>query len=500
MLFNSAEYAASSSGSLQITDAGLDGGFYPAPMSGDSSTQPEPETGFYRVVRNGAHLYGMTNGMILSNIVQIPIELGLGTTDEVAGVTFYANGSPLIGASAEGESYAWTLNWDTKMMPNGTYDITAEVSFTALTDSTNTVPVSVTVSNAISFPNYFSRIYGSQMWIYAELIDPVADFQLDMYDENTNYLGSFAGSTSDGVISFLWDLTDGNGFSFDSANFYGVFNVSTTPPTAGGAEPMAGSSVTTVRQTWAREWNWTQNLNNYYVIAYAPLDNSEYTTFRQNLTMLGGGEGTYNGVIHSLSPYNLGAHLSPGNVDQSSAFCLNNGTAKTNLLSYLADWHYRNFYFLGHGSPYAIGGINPNSRISYTDISHSLTNLLPTTRPINYHPYRFVFIDGCSAGAAAFCEAFGIPAQTVNNAFFSNVGVNSRAFLGFKQGKFYPVSKWDWYAMMIGGFYNDWQTGLTVQECVNNAVNGVYNAGQVTMDSSWVIYGAADLRYNTPNP
>jgi len=159
---------------------------------------------------------------------------------------------------------------------------------------------------------------------------------------------------------------------------------------------------------------------------------------------------------------------------------------------------YRNCYFWGHGSPSAIGGINPASVATKYDIQKAAGNFLNTAKPQNFHPYRFVFIDGCSTGKGNFCESFGIPAQTVNNQYFANVGVESRAFLGFKSPKNFSPTQWTWYALMIGGFYADWQSGQnTVQQCVANAVNGVHNYGEVTMDSSWVIYGAPDLQINT---
>ena len=63
------------------------------------------------------------------------------------------------------------------------------------------------------------------MWVYAETI-PNAAYQLDIYEENNNYLGTFYDyADSGGYVSFLWDLTDGNGHTFDSTNFFGVFTV-----------------------------------------------------------------------------------------------------------------------------------------------------------------------------------------------------------------------------------------------------------------------------------
>ncbi len=476
----------------------------PEPMGGgsgggDEPTQGEqPETGFYRVVRNGVHIFGMTNGMVLSGTVQLPIELSLDTTDAIAGITFYANGLPLIGASAEGDGYHWVMNWDTTMMPNGDFDITAEVDFTTQADVTNSIPVTVTVNNTISFPNYFTRNFGDQMWVYAEIATPSADYQLDLYDENTNYLGTFNGSTSDGIISFTWDLTDGNGHTFDSTNFTGVFTVTSTTMAAGKIRPLAGSSTSTATNFWAKETRWGASWNNYYVVAYGPFDGG-YAASKQLLTMLGGGEGVWGGIIHTLSDYGLGSYLSPGNVDQSTAFALSNGAARTNLLNYLADPRFPNFYFFGHGSASAIGGFDPASNISFYDIKKVLGNFLTSAKPADYHPYRFVFIDGCSAGSGNFCEAFGIPAMTVNTNFFGTAGVNSRAFVGFTNTKNFNPQKWQWYSLMIGGFYEDWiGQQYSIQDCVNRALAGVHNSAQVLMDSSVVIYGAPDMMYGSP--
>ena len=67
----------------------------------DSGTE-DPDPGFYRVVRNDVHLFGFTNGMVLSGTVNVPVEFSVASADQIAGLTFYSNGSPLIGASAQG--------------------------------------------------------------------------------------------------------------------------------------------------------------------------------------------------------------------------------------------------------------------------------------------------------------------------------------------------------------------------------------------------------------
>lgn len=433
----------------------------PQPLSNGndgSNTTAAPGTGFYRVVRDGVHIFGLTNGTVVTGTMQFPIEFALGSTDEIVGVSFYDDSdSPIIGATSDGDGNSWTLTWDTSKSFNGSYNIYAQIDFAA-DDSVASVPISVTVSNIISFPNYFSQIFGSQMWIYAETI-PNAAYELDLYDENTNYLGSFFDSAdSSGVISFLWDLTDGNGNTFTSTNFIGVWTVDTSSSSfqslnqkqvshnfqaaapaqkpigqtakANGVKPNGGTAGASATTTWANEPSWSPG--NSWAIAYSPLAvNDPVTTYRIQNMMVGGPGGEYGGVVSTLGNYGMGAPMSPGNVSQSSAFAMQDGTSKTNFLVYMWQSQYRHLYFFGHGSPSGFG--TDGASINYHEIEIDLGNFMHSQKPALYHPYRFVFIDGCRAGSGNLCEAFGIPAMTVSTNYFGALGIPSRAFLGFKK-------------------------------------------------------------------
>jgi hypothetical protein len=247
-------------------------------------------------------------------------------------------------------------------------------------------------------------------------------------------------------------------------------------------------------------------------VAYGPLDNSSYNNDAAVNMIVGGKDanGTLGGVLGTLDLYGLNGYLSPGNSAQGgTVFTLSDATAKTNLLGYLADQQYKNFYFFGHGSPSAIGGFqNPPAVIHQNEIANALLNV-----PLSYpnwlwgsnptmmqraalHPYRLVFIDACNAGAGKFCEAFGIPAQTVNNQFFYNAKTEARAFLGFTNYKNFNAQQWIKCAGMMEGLYQDWLGNQPLNVCVSNAVNGVSSPDHFKMDSSVVIYGAADLQHN----
>jgi hypothetical protein len=185
--------------------------------------------------------------------------------------------------------------------------------------------------------------------------------------------------------------------------------------------------------------------------------------------------------------------LSPGNPPNSdTAFAMYDSYTKASLLDSLADINFRNFYFFGHGSPYTIGGVAGDPTIGYTQISHRLSNFFVTAKPVDYHPYRFVFIDGCNAGKGGFCEAFGISAQTLSRAFFTTAGVRSRAFLGFKENVTFNPQQWEAREDMLANVFGDWVVrGRTLEEAVNNARNFTLQP----MDSSWVIYGASDFTW-----
>ena len=511
-------------------------GFEPLGSSsgGSGDPMPQPETGFYQVVRDGVHIFGLTNGAVLSGTVQFPVEFAVSSTDEIVGVVFYdENNSPIIGASAQGVGNGWPLTWNTPMSFNGSYNIYAELDF-ATDNPVISVPVTVTVSNVISFPNYLSQTFGSQMWIFAQTI-PNAAYEIDIYDENTNYLGSFLDNAdSSGYISFLWDLTDYNGNPSDSTNFYGVFTVDTSSLQAmqvenhtncnlsnyipgfqklisqasgNGVHPNAGGSSASVIHLWVKEPAWTPNNN--WVVGYASLTGNSTTDASIQYMIVGGvaSPTDYGGVLGTLDPEGLNGNLSPGNNAQGgTVFTLHDSTTRSNLLSYLADHRYENFYFLSHGNESSISAYAGSGTVITRDqIVIALDNV-----PLSYsilhaamHPYRFVWIDACSIGSGNFCEAFGIPAFPVSTNVFAASGLESRVFIGFTKPTGFDASNssgdynsWPNRSIMIAGVLEAWvYSAANVQTIVYNAQQG--NLSSYKMDSSAVVYGAYDLLSNT---
>ena len=215
----------------------------------------------------------------------------------------------------------------------------------------------------------------------------------------------------------------------------------------------------------------------------------------------------YGGVLGTLDSGGICGCLSPGNNEQNaSCFVLHDPTTRSQLLSYLADHNYENFYYAGHGNESVISAYNGSGSVITRDqICYALDNV-----PLSYsilhaamHPYRFVWIDACDTGKGSFCEGFGIPAMTLSTNFFAAAGKESRVFLGYTQPTGFDASNssgdynsWPNRSIMIAGVLEAWvYSAANVQTIVYNAQQG--NLSSYKMDSSAVVYGAYDLLSNT---
>ena len=277
---------------------------------------------------------------------------------------------------------------------------------------------------------------------------------------------------------------------------------------ASGIHANDSGSSSSANQLWVKEGSWTPNNN--WVIAYASLTGDGTVDQRAQYMILGGpGEDTdYGGVIGTLDEYGLNGNLSPGNNGQGGqVFTLSDLPSRTNLLSYLADHRYENFYFFGHGNSSVISAYNASqTALTRDQIAFALVNV-----PLSYsmqhaaeHPYRFVFIDACNTGKGDFCEAFGIPAFAVSTNYFATAGVESRAFVGFTKPTGFDTSNsssdpngWPNRSILMGEFLDAWLSGSAdLGTIVVNAQNSFGQFGY-KMDSSAIIYGATDLKRNT---
>src|SRR6266540_5952918 len=153
-----------------------------------------------------------------------------------------------------------------------------------------------------------------------------ADYEIDMYGEADDYIGTFGGSTSDGTISFLWDLTDPIGNQRTDMKFTGQFFV------AAAGQPLPATPSGT--RTWNGEPPWNDG---GFVVAWAALNGNQTLTSKLDQMVT-------DGVVNVLD----GSYtMNSGNTPHANAFRLT-GDTRDALLGDLRNPSFRNFYYFGH--------------------------------------------------------------------------------------------------------------------------------------------------------
>lgn len=392
--------------------------------------------GFYRVVRDGAHLFGLANGATLSGTVRIPVELANGS-GAVSAMSLTEDDSP-AGNSIQTAplNSPLALIVDTTQMSNGVHQISASARW----DDTNgglweadSPPVSVTVSNEISFPNWMPSFgeLGNSLLIRATSAHTNTNWHIDVYDSQDAYIGTFGGHTDDGDISVVWDLIGPDSVRHTNDNFFN-FYVGTeyvdppTPPIIKVNDPWSGPGAwaIAVQHDWDGTYNHDllyQEFNSGFVAAAASL-----------FTVLPSPDGDGNP---------LALHVGDPSDPQPDADWASFRQAITNSLT-------RNLVYFGHDGPDGIGKNTANAKryISANEIANALhTNPAGQT---NRHAFRFVFLDGCSTAKGALPEAFGIIHRV-------NVDLNDYAAASLRPSAFAGWTADKWITFLFGIYLND---------------------------------------------
>jgi len=448
------------------------------PSGGTNSGASDP--GFYLVVQNGVTCVGLTNGMTVSGTVTIPLEIAVPTNDFITGAVLAVDGAMAPGGAATiGSNNLWTFYWDTTAVPNGVHQLSAQVIFSedsADMDVTNNL--TVTVSNLLSFPYYYSQVFGQglAMWVYAQSAVSNVDWLIKVYDSQTNYLGYFTNTSpsANGTISFQWDLQSAGLTDPTFRLNYYLFAAAT------------GKSLTPAGKPAASKWKigeapWTP-LN--MIVACAPVDGNALHTAAITSMVL-------DGVVNTCASRMPGTLQPPANEGNGNAWTWgSNGNGDT-LLALMPTCNF--LYYFGHGTPTSFG-VNSTNHIIYGDIvrvlhnfpsTGGLTNLVAT----NSHPYKLVWIDGCLSGTGPMCEAFGIPTGQYDTNFFLLAGVRTRAYVGYTKPVSFAPDLADVYVGTLQAFWNGWFGQRSMHDIVTNCQAQVNSP----MASSAIIYGATNI-------
>jgi len=480
--------------SVMPADSAPAGNMQPMDVSADGTNQ---YTGFYRVVQTGIHLFGITNGAVLSGRVPLPVEFGDADTnrsiaeiflsdndsdDDIPGSTF--PDFPLgAGVSPDGV-------WDTTQVTNGTYLLQVGAKLTdegVYMDN----PVAVTVSNVMWLPDPWNT-GGQAIYVGVQTAFTNGTWHLDIYDDQNNYLGYLDG-TLDANGYCAYPGISGPGFSLDNTDGQGNQNPSTSYTLAMTVHPAnAAPPYPTLTNTVLIEpsWNFAPT---YAVTCYMQVFNPIKSGYDEVVQLVG----TIWNVEQAFHPNQLGSFVTPFQIQDLGGWAT--------VIPKLEDNATRDFIYFGHGSGNALG--TGSASVTTTEIENYLRNndKNPLTAT-NRHPYRFVYLDGCETADGNWPQVFGIPKKKgmAITDFTDKRGIRPRAFFGwnrikifsdvFVTGLLYPdfiqwrTTFWQsWSARNPDGSPKNNITAAATAADTNP--NGVHNSA----GGGRVIYGASDL-------
>lgn len=481
----------------------------PVPNDGSGGTITEPETGFYQVVRVGAHLVGITNGMTLSGVVTIPVEVG-NDSGSLVNLSLTEDDAPVSGSSSEAPPIPLPLQLtvDTAQMSNGVHQISASACWQDTNGGiweADSPPVTVNVYNEISFPNWmprFGELYDS-LFISFQSAHTDADWYVDVYDSQYSYIGTFGDHTYDGNVEFAWDLIGPYGEYHADNTFYfvvtTVFNNSllaqSSAPTSNDASPASyGSATKNAPKIWRVTDNWISP-GAWVVVAQHAFDfllNAEllYNEITGYVTGAGaGGDTVLPAPDGDGNPYGLAFQ------DPTEASCW------SVFRSALYDPRSRNLVYFGHGGPNGLGHnqADPTTSISVADIAAHL-HTMPDDQT-NRHAFRFVLLDACDTTQGNLPEAFGIiHRENLSIDPYADAGIRPSAFAGWdKTAKVGALgSEFSWHIAFIQEIQIHMNPAMPYNNGIKSAIHYAawsFDVNTPSYENHFKVFGFGDLHY-----
>jgi hypothetical protein len=339
----------------------------------------------------------------------------------------------------------WYAKWDSTEVANGIHQLAFSIQLDEDSDPMAMGVKFANIQNAICFPNDFP-VAGATMYIPAQTIYTNGTWTMDVYDDQTNLFASLEGNVdgngfcldpNTGQPGITLSLLDTNGnqlpskfYTYEISTFAAAIGsyAETKTEGNGGASPQdggSGSANATGRKYI--EFPWTGN--GKWSIGFMPV----YGSYTDSGVTLYGLMVDVVGIIQN-SRYGNNSVVESPYAETPQPF----------RIRYLADWAQikgdlhdtgvRNFFYFGHGGPDEIGGTtDTNYNVNEDWLQSALQNAPDPLTGINFHPYRFVFLDGCNTANGNLPVDFGIPKkQMASTNMTAQYGIPARAFLGWK--------------------------------------------------------------------
>jgi hypothetical protein len=416
----------------------------PLPQNGPGPNGPDlsdpPTSGFFRVFHIPNWAFNVTN-YTYDGPTFFPVDFAdyMDLVDDVKVLlngeeTEYAEFMPYVDAGQTN----WGMGIDFDRMPSGNYTIQLlstlhqneaigdDAIYLTLSNQVRTI----TVNNQITFTNWEDTIQANTYTFEANIANPSSDWWIDIYDAYGNYVNTGSGHTSNGQISWTWDLTDYLGNSrtdFDSDPF---FYSETTFSTAGrGPTIIRNNPITADDYPNVGEWV-TSFQDRWFSDAPAYPYNCQQI-FEDAMGEIQGGPVLKNDPAW-YAPIKFGTNVY-SQADRELSWA--------NLRSWLQSPWVRNWYYFGHGGGKQIGadrhtldtnGVVVSSAFTFKG-SKSCLQSWQMAKATRSSRYRFVFLDGCSTATGDWPNAFNISKTNHDISFYQNDPKHRRpsAFIGW---------------------------------------------------------------------
>jgi hypothetical protein len=329
--------------------------------------------------------------------------------------------------------------------------------------------------NVLQFDEAFGQYDENGAVLYALLPQADASYTIELLDPanpSSPHIRTITGSTSSGEIELPWDLTYDDGTNaFTGSQVQAVFAVNLLD------DPASGTSTQILNRATVRvpdgtfdvafAWEYDDVAQPYYGAMWNTMQYAVVNTLMQPSFAWQAYRSTFNAFTWDLDPGYPG-------------YLPDYNTVHYGLLPDLALPGTRNFYFKGHGSATALGDGKhwlpspPAARFLLADIRGILGNTYDPLEGIQLsHPYRFVFLDCCSAGTLGWQHEFGITELRLQSPKDDRLArTGPQAFVGWRSdrpGCGDDASAWEHYGDTLEVFFSAWMLGHPLADCVSLA-------------------------------
>ena len=312
----------------------------------------------------------------------------------------------------------WGMGVYFDLFPSGTHQIQLQTTI-RLNDeigdgsvflTLSNLPRNIVVDNEVTFANWDDLIQSTNFTFSDQTKRLSTDWTIEIRDAWDNVVRTNSGHTSNGQVSWTWDLKDTSGNPRDDIDSDPFFYTYITFATAAG--PKTKRTTPAVQTAYPATGYWLFTYQDRYYLDVKPGTfqnvNTYYTTA---MSALAGGP-SFRGIPNATYSVKFGTNVYTQQQRNDSW---------SEVKARLYDTRNRNFYYHGHGNANIIGcdlhTFDTNNNITGGTFlspskayisSQNISNEITFNRYGGSRPYRFVWLDGCSTANGNWPGAFGV--------------------------------------------------------------------------------------------